>query len=396
MKEPGMRVFTFGLLPLFVLAHFGHHLLTALPIPLLPMIRSDFGLDYTQAGLVNSAFILAYGLGQLPAGWLADRVGSRILLTIGICGVALGGLFVGLSKTYMMMIVFLVVMGVMGGGYHPAAPPLISSSVDSKNLGRALGLHAIGGSASYFLSPLIAAAIASVWGWRGSFIVLSIPAFAFGTALFVVLGRRSAVKKAEITKSGTEEGNISQPVRLSRLVAFLFVSIFTHAVLFSTISFIPLFLVDNFLIPNATAAALVALIYSAGFWAAPLGGYLSDRWSRVPVVLFVCLLTGPLIYALNVVPYGWGIICLLLIMGMTLYVRMPVSEAYIVDQTSERHRSKILGIYFFGSMESGGVLTPVMGYVVDRFGFYFSFTIAGAFVVVVTLACSLWIRNTRN
>ena len=49
-----------GLVPLFVLAHFSHHVITALTIPLLPFIRNDFTLDYTQSGLVVSAFSLAY------------------------------------------------------------------------------------------------------------------------------------------------------------------------------------------------------------------------------------------------------------------------------------------------------------------------------------------------
>lgn len=68
-----------GLVPLFVLAHFSHHVLTALTVPLLPFIRNDFALDYTQAGLVVSSFSLAYGIGQLPAGWLADRAGARFV-----------------------------------------------------------------------------------------------------------------------------------------------------------------------------------------------------------------------------------------------------------------------------------------------------------------------------
>mgnify|MGYP002397206928 CR=1 FL=1 len=119
-----------------MVAHFGHHLLTALPVPLLPMIRSDFALDYTQSGLVISAFSLSYGISQLPAGWLADHIGRRIMITIGICGVALAGLLVGLSQTYIMMIVFLVLMGMLGGGYHPSAPPIISASVEPKNRGR--------------------------------------------------------------------------------------------------------------------------------------------------------------------------------------------------------------------------------------------------------------------
>jgi MFS family permease len=385
-----------GLLPLFVLAHFGHHLLTALPIPLLPMIRSHFTLDYTRSGFVISAFTLAYGFGQLPSGWLADRVGPRIIMTLGICGVALAGLLVGLSHTYMTLIVFLVLMGMLGGGYHPAVPPLISSSIDSKNLGRALGLHLIGGSSSYFLSPLIAAAIATVWGWRGSFITLSVPTAVFGIILYVLLGQHLVGKKAiqKETRAGKEETPKSGSAR--PLLYFLFLSIFTHAVLNSTISFIPLFLVDHFEIPKETAAALLALVYSAGLWAAPLGGHLSDRLGRIPVILFICLLTGPVIYLLNVAPYRWGIITLLISVGVALYVRMAVAEAYIVSQTAEHHRSTILGIYFFGSIEGGGVLTPVMGYLIDQLGFYLSFTMAGAAVVVVTLICSFWLWDYRD
>ena len=90
-----------------MLAHFGHHLLTALPIPMSPFIRDDFGLDYTKTGLIISAFSVAYGIGQLPAGWLADRIGPRIVVTVGICGVAVAGLLVGLSYTYVMVLVFM-------------------------------------------------------------------------------------------------------------------------------------------------------------------------------------------------------------------------------------------------------------------------------------------------
>jgi len=164
LMEARSRLFFAGMLPLFVLAHFTHHLLTALPIPLLPFIRKEFSLDYTQSALVLSAFSLSYGISQVPAGWFADRVGPRILITVGICGVALGGVLVVLSQTYIMMIIFLVLMGLAGGGYHPAAAPLISASVDSKNRGRALGFHVIGGSGSYFLSPIIATSIAATWG----------------------------------------------------------------------------------------------------------------------------------------------------------------------------------------------------------------------------------------
>lgn len=385
-----------GLLPLFMLAHFSHHVLTAIPIPLLPMIRRSFALDYTQSGLAISAFTLSYGIAQLPAGWLADRVGPRLLITIGISGVALSGLLVGLSQTYIMMTVFLVLMGLAGGGYHPAASPLISMSVEPDKRGRALGFHLIGGSTSYFLAPLIAAAIASAWGWRGSFIGLAAPTIVFGVVFYVLMGRRAKMEKKRRSIADSHSETPFDPGHLRRLAAFIMLSAFTWAVISSTIAFIPLFMVDHFGVGDKTAASLLAIIYSAGFWAGPLGGYLSDRLGRVPVILAVSFISGPIMYLLNLVSYGPGFGVLLLVIGTILIMRAPIAEAYIVDQTSRRQRSTILGIYFFSGHEGSGVLTPVMGYLIDRLGFYPSFTIASAALFTVTLACSLLLWRSRD
>lgn len=400
IKRINLRWLFSGLVPLFVLAHFGHHLLTALPIPLLPLIRSDFALDYTQSGLVVSAFVLAYGIGQLPGGWIADRIGARIMITIGICGVALAGLLVGLSHTYIMMLVFLALMGVAGGGYHPAAPAAISAAVGREKRGRALGLHMIGGSASYFLAPIIAAAIATVWGWRGSFISLAVPTFVFGVIFYVLLGRRAAVSKvatSAATGQATEEP--SPPGRLRRLVWFIILTTLSQSIVFSTTSFIPLFLVDHFGISKAAAAASIAFIYAPGLVVGPVAGYLSDRVGRVPLILAVCFMVGPVVYLLNVLPYGpYGTITavLLVLIGVFTYVRMPVSESYIVGQTSARYRSTVLGIYYFGGQEGGGVLTPLMGFLIDHFGFYHSFSIAGAVVLGVTFICAIFLWGDRG
>jgi len=384
------------MLPLFVLAHFSHHLLSALLVPLLPFIRDDFALDYTQAGWVISAFTLSYGLSHLPSGWLADRIGPRILITIGISGVALAGLLVGLSPTYIMMIIFLVLLGLTGGGYHPAAAPLISDAVESNSRGRALGIHQIGGSASYFLAPLIAVAIATALGWRSSFIWLSIPTIIFGIAFYVFLSRRGYAEKAKsgITGSGIEAP--PTPGRWRRLVALIILSVVGQALLVSAISFVPLFIVDHFGASEEAAGTMLALIYSAGIWAGPLGGYLSDRLGTVPLMIGVSLITGPIVYLLNLVPYSWGIPVVALAIGMVRHVPMPVSEAYIIGQTSEHNRSTVLGIYYFGSRGGPGVITPILGYLIDRFGFHTSFSVVGAAMVILTLGCSIFLWGSRD
>jgi MFS family permease len=171
---------------------------------------------------------------------------------------------------------------------------------------------------------------------------------------------------------------------------------FTQAVTFSAVAFIPLFLVDHFGVGEGTAAAFLSIIYSAGLWASPLGGYLSDRLGRVPVVLATCLITGPVIYLLNMVSYSLGIGALLLIIGIVIYIRMPASESYIIGQAPKRHRSMVYGIYYFASMEAAGILTPVMGFLIDRFGFYSSFTIASIAVVAMTLICSVFLWGRQD
>jgi len=394
-KKTELGALVTGLLPLFVLAHFGHHLLTALPIPLSPMIRSDFSLDYTSTGLVISVFNLSYGIGQLPGGWLADRFGPRIMMTVGICGVALAGFFVGLSQNFWMMLIFLAVMGVMGGGYHPAAPAMISASVERRRQGRALGLHVIGGSASFFLAPMIAAVIASYWGWRGSFITLSVFTMAFGIFFYAVLRRRAAAEEARRKSVTRPQESPVESFRWRHLVIFISMSSFAGAIIFSANSFLPLYLVDRVGFSKETAGAFFALLYSGGLWAGPIGGYLSDRFGPIPVVLTVLFLAGPVVYLFQFVSSWLGAAILLLMIGMIIYVRMPVSEAYIVNKTPEHNRSAILGIYYFSHMEGGGVLTPVMGYMIDRLGFSLSFTLAGVALVSVTLVGSLLLRTRK-
>jgi MFS family permease len=128
----------------------------------------------------------------------------------------------------------------------------------------------------------------------------------------------------------------------------------------------------------------------------PIGGYLSDRFGGVTMILAVGFLTGPVLYLLNEIQSPVGMALLLVGIGMVFYTRMVVSESFILGAASEKRRSSVLGIYYFGSMESGGVLTPVMGYMVDHLGFRHSFMIAAGSAVLVTLICSFWLRDKRN
>ncbi len=380
-----------GVIPLFVMAHFGHHVLTALPVPLLALIRSDFQLDYTQAGLVTSAFSLCYGFAQMPAGWLSDRIHPRILVTIGVCGVAVAGFFVGLSHTFMMMIIFLGLMGIAGGGYHPAASTLIASSIEPKNRARALGFHTIGGGLSYFLAPLLAVAISSAWGWRAAFVYIAFPTMALGIIFYVIMLARAARDKGRQARAATGETTFMTG-RVRRLVAFTIMSVVAGSTINAVVAFIPLYLVDHFGVAKEAAGAFISIVYSAGLWAGPIGGALADRFGRVTLILAACGLTVLVIFFLPLAPFGPAIWILLVLLGIIIYVRMPVSEGFVIDNSPVNRRSTILGIYFFTSQEAGGIVTPALGALIDRFSFQTSLTYAAGVILVVTIITSFFLR----
>ncbi len=164
----------------------------------------------------------------------------------------------------------------------------------------------------------------------------------------------------------------------------------------SVVSFIPLYTVDKFGVSKEAAAAFISIFYVTGLWTAPLAGYFSDRVGTVRMILAICFVAGPTIFLLGVAPHQILFGALVLFLGMITYARMPVSESYVVGQTSENNRSTILGVYYFSSMEGSGVLAPVIGYLIDRMGFFSAFSICGLAVFMVTLVCSVWLLGRRG
>ncbi len=268
-----------GLMPLFVLAHFSHHFTAAIFSPLTPFIRDEFSLNYQQMGWMMSAHNIAYGASHLPAGWLTDRLGPRIMIMLGISGVALFAILTGLAPSYIIMAALLVMVGIMGGGYHPAASPLVSASVDKKYRGSALGLHQIGGTASFFLAPLIAAAIFQTLSWRGTIISMAIPAFIIGIVLFVLLGKRGYAKKATPMTADIQPEAAEASGSVRRLIPFITLGMILQVLIFGAVSYIALFAVDDLHATEETGAFLFGGLPSVD------GGFAGAHYRQAPLVL---------------------------------------------------------------------------------------------------------------
>jgi MFS family permease len=384
------------LLPLFVLAHFSHHIVSSLLTPLLPFIRDNFSLSYTETGMLVSAFTMTYGIAQLPGGWLSDHLGPRRLITMGISGVALSGLLIGFSVNFHMLLVLLILMGIMGGGYHPSASPLIYSAVSENIRGKALGIHQIGGTGSFFLAPLIAVAITRAIGWRGTFISLSIPTFAYGLIFFFILNRLGFGKTRTKDESSDAIEVKDKVETTGTVIPVMVLAVCVHVFIYSALSFIPLYVVDHYSGSEEAAAALLSIANSAGLWAGPLAGYSSDRIGKTPIILFTGILAGPLIYLLNHASLGVSISVLLLMLGMTQYMSMPVTEAYIISYAPKQRRSTILGGYYFASRGGPGLLAPLMGYFIDHYSFRAAYLLTSAAMGLIGVVCTAIIVLNRD
>jgi MFS family permease len=390
------RSFIVGSLPWFIMAHFGHHLLTALPAPLLPAIRSEFHLNYTQASIVTTVFALAGGAGQLPAGWLADRFSPFLLIGIGTLGVAVGGILVGLSQTYIMLLICLLLMGLTTGGYHPASTPLILASVKPEQRGRALGLHLIGGNSSFFIAPLLAGPILVVWGWRASFLCMAVPTALFGLIFYVYLTRRSGRGHVEAARSRIASDEPPQPGYKRRLIAYLVQMVLAGGAGMTVLSFLSLYMVDGLGASNAKATMLMSIQFlPAVVGATFVGGYLSDWIGSVKVIIATSLISGLVIFGINSFGMGLGFYAMLFIMGMNMAIRMPVTEVFIMSQTPAKHRSTIYGVYYFTMQYTGAIFAPIMGGLIQRYSFHTMFTFSAIAVTAIALVTSAFIWDAK-
>ncbi|MDP6783816.1 MAG: MFS transporter, partial [Dehalococcoidia bacterium] len=126
-----------------------------------------------------------------------------------------------------------------------------------------------------------------------------------------------------------------------------------------------------------------------------VGGALSDRLGRKPIILFSVLATGPIIYLFTIVPYGFGLLALAIMLGLVMYMRQPVLESMVVQGVPAHRASSFLGIYYFGSIESASVIAPLVGWIIDHQGIDRTFTLLGAVLFASALIVTLLLSRSK-
>jgi len=161
-------------------------------------------------------------------------------------------------------------------------------------------------------------------------------------------------------------------------------------------AFLTLYIVRELGASKELAAMLMSVVFSSGLWAGPVGGYISDRIGSVRVIIVTGLVSGLLIWGLKSATLGFSLYAVLFLMGLNMAVRFPVTEVFIMGQTSPRNRSTVYGVYYFTMQYTGAVFAPVMGGFIDRFGFQTMYSFAAIAVTVVAVITSVFIWDAKD
>lgn len=346
---------------------------------------------------MQMAFGLTTGLSQLPAGRIADHFGVRLMVLFGVTGVAVAGFFVGFADSFAMLVTFMVLSALMGAGYHPSSAAAISSSVPKEHLGRTLGVHLIGGTSSFWIVPLLAAPIAGKWGWHMPYLVLTVPIAILGVVLYTLIGKHIRARASRQHQRADGDMSVTQAkIDWGKLVPFIIITVFTGTMVQSVSAYLSLYATDVLLVPDETAAMLMSITPAIGLFAAPLGGYLSDRFGSIRVILSVSYISAPLIYLLGISPNVTALAVLMIALGFISNTRMPTSESYISSNTPEHRRATVLGIYYFAGTGVSAPLAPIIGNLIERRGFHWTFGIASAVTATIATICLLFMWKNRT
>jgi FSR family fosmidomycin resistance protein-like MFS transporter len=153
------------------LAHGASHFFQMLLPPLFPLFIRDFGLSWSEVGLLVTVFFVISGIGQALAGFLVDRVGARPVLYVAMVLFIASALAAAGAQGYAGLMASAVLAGLGNASFHPVDFTILNHRVSQARLGHAFSVHGVTGNLGWAAAPVfLAGALALFDSWRVAYL----------------------------------------------------------------------------------------------------------------------------------------------------------------------------------------------------------------------------------
>ena len=140
------------------LAHLlDHFFMLIFPTAVLA-ISKEWGLSFSQLLPLSLPAVAIFGLGALPAGWLADRWSRRGMMAVFFFGIGAASVLAGLSQGAWQLGAALALIGAFAAIYHPVGIAMLT--IGSPRLGWTLGVNGVWGNLGLGVAALVTGVLA--------------------------------------------------------------------------------------------------------------------------------------------------------------------------------------------------------------------------------------------
>lgn len=358
-------------------SHFSHLLLA----PLFPIFMRDFGLSYSDVGLLMSIFFIISGSGQAMAGFVVDRIGARPVLFAAIGCFLLASLAASMATGYAGLVLVAVLAGLGNAPFHPADFTILNQRVSAPRLGYAFSAHGLTGNLGWALAPAFLVGITALADWRTAYHAAALLYVAVLALLFwqrAKLRTEVLVRHADAPR-GSDLAFMKLPV-VWWCFAFFLLSTMTLAVVQS---FAPSILKQLHGVSVEAATLTVSAYMLCGALGMFVGGFVAATSKHSDRVVAWAMTAGAVL--LLVCATGWlggtGTMVVLAATGFAVGVGGPSRDMMIKKATPKGATGRVYGTVYSG-LDVGFAVSPmVFGLFMDR-GLY-ALTLAGAALVLL-------------
>lgn len=338
----------------------------ALISPLGPLFRETGTLgtlSESDVALMVAVPVLVGSLGRIPVGALTDRYGGRIMFPLVSLATVVPVLFLGLvaQSSYALVLVFGFFLGI-GGTAFAVGVPFVNAWFPPERRGLAVGIFGagMGGTA---ISALTTVKLYTNVGSAAPFLITAAVLTVYAVVAWLVL--RDAPGRTPPTTSLVARIAANSRLSITWQACILYAVAFGGYVAFSV--YLPAYLKTDYLLTPADAADRMAGFVAVAVLMRPVGGWLSDKVSPVPVLAvgFVVVAVGAGVAATHPLLEPVGAIAFLS-MAAALGAGSGATFALVALVTDPARVGGVTGLVGAAGGLGGFVPPLIMGYVYGR------------------------------